>query len=318
MCSRVLSVKARCGQKMIKTPTLLPAIILDLACALASQQTTPAQESSPIRMDVNLILVHAAVTNSAGQFVLGLTKQDFRLFIDGVSRPITVFERDDAAVAAGILMDNSASMMQKGSEVISAALAFARESNQQDEMFVVHFSDHIRLGLPDAEPFTGSISELESALANFRAAGATALYDAVALGIRHLEKTKLERKILLIISDGGDNSSRVRFSDVVKLATRKGVIIYCIGIYGDADRDRNPRVLTQLANLSGGRAFFPAELKDVTSACVKIARDIRQQYTVGFAGPNDGEYHRIRVAVLVPGHEELMVQTRAGYFAPEP
>src|SRR5579863_4491175 len=137
---------------MIQTASMLPVIIWDLACALANQQTTPAQESSTIRMDVNLVLVHAAVTNSAGQFVPGLTKQDFRLFIDGVSRPITVFERDDAAVAAGILVDNSASMMQKGPEVIAAALAFARESNQQDEMFVIHFSDHIRLGLPDAKP----------------------------------------------------------------------------------------------------------------------------------------------------------------------
>jgi Ca-activated chloride channel family protein len=185
-------------------------------------------------------------------------------------------------------------------------------------MFVIHFSDHIRLGLPDAKLFTGSISELESALDSFRAAGATALYDAVALGIGQLQKTKLERKILLIISDGGDNSSRIRFSDVVKLATRNGVIIYCIGIYDDTDRDRNPRVLSQFSNLSGGRAFFPAELKDVTGTCVKIARDIRQQYTVGFAGPDDGEYHRIRVAVLEPGHQELMVQTRAGYFAPKP
>jgi Ca-activated chloride channel homolog len=168
---------------MIKTRTLLSAIALDLACTLASQQTTPTRESSTIRMDVNLILVHAAVTDRAGRFVPGLARQDFRLFIDGVSHPITVFERDDAAVAAGLLVDNSASMMQKGSEVIAAALAFARESNQQDEMFVIHFSDHIRLALPDAKPFTGNISELERALATFRAAGATALYDAVALGI---------------------------------------------------------------------------------------------------------------------------------------
>ena len=167
-------------------------------------------------------------------------------------------------------------------------------------------------------PFTGSISELESALADFRAAGATALYDAVALGIYQLQQTKLERKILLIISDGGDNSSRARFSDVVKLATRNGVIIYCIGLYDDADRDRSPRVLTQFADLSGGRAFFPAVLKDVTDTCVKIARDVRQQYTLGFEGREDGEYHRIRVTVLSPGYSDPVVRTRAGYFAPKP
>jgi VWFA-related protein len=278
------------------------------------------QEDQPvtIRLDVNLIVVHATVVDSSGQLASGLDKQAFQLFVDGTPRPITVFERDDAPVAAGILVDNSASMTRKGPEVIAASLAFARASNPQDEMFVVHFSDQARLGLPLDKPFTGSISELETALARFTADGTTALYDAVVLAISHLHKTRLERKILLIISDGGDNSSQEHLSDVLKLTQRAGIVVYCIGIYDDTDRDRNPRVLSQFAELTGGKAFFPSELKDVTNACVKIAQDIRLQYTLGFEGQEDGDYHRIKITAQSREYGELKVRTRRGYIAPKP
>jgi Ca-activated chloride channel family protein len=287
-----------------------------LAYSTAGQQTKREEEQATIRMDVNLIVLHVAVVDRSGQFVSGLDKRDFQLLVDGAPRSITVFERDDAPVAAGILVDNSASMTRKGPEVIAASLAFARASNPHDEMFVVHFSDQVRFGLPPDKSFTGSITELETALSSFAAEGTTALYDAVALAISQLHKTKLERKVLLIISDGGDNSSREHFDDALKLAQEANVIIYCIGIYDDADRDRNPRVLTQFAELTGGKAFFPSELKDVTDTCVKIAADIRQQYILGFEGQEDGEYHSIKVTLQ--RHGELVVRTRAGYFAPRP
>jgi VWFA-related protein len=269
-------------------------------------------------MDVNLILLHVAVSDRSGRFVSGLGKQDFQLAVDGTPRPITVFERDDAPVAAGILVDNSASMASKGPEVITAALAFARSSNPHDEMFVLHFSDQLRFGLPPGQPFTGSISELETALSGFSAGGTTALYDAVVLAISQLHKTNLERKVLLIISDGGDNSSREQLPDLLKLIEKAGIIIYSIGIYDEADRDRNPRVLSQLSELTGGKAHFPSELKDIKSTCVRIAQDIRLQYTLGFEGQEDGQYHNIKVTVYSPKYGELAVRARAGYFAPQP
>jgi Ca-activated chloride channel homolog len=288
-----------------------------LAWATANERAKPEEQPATIRLNVNLIVLHATVTDSSGQIVSGLNKQDFQLFVDGMARPITVFERDDAPVAAGILVDNSASMIRKGPEVIAAALAFARASNPQDEMFVVHFSDQVRLGLPRDKPFTGSISELEAALSRFTAEGTTALYDAVGLAIAQLHKTKLERKVLLIVSDGGDNSSRGHLPDVLNLTQRSGIVVYCIGIYDDTDRDRNPGVLSQFAQLTGGKAFFPSELKEVTSTCIKIAQDIRRQYTFGFEGQEDGEYHRIKIIAHSKEYRELKVRTRAGYVAPK-
>jgi len=304
--------------RMVKTAILGCALYRAMVGLTAGQQAKPEEEQPTIRLGVNLILLHVSVVDRSGQFVSGFDKRDFQLFVDGAARPITVFERDDAPVAAGILVDNSASMIRKGSEVVAASLAFARASNPQDEMFVVHFSDQVRLGLPPDKPFSGSIAELETALSRFAAEGATALYDAVAIAIGQLHKSKLERKVLLIISDGGDNSSREHLADVLRLAQEAGVIIYCIGIYDDADRDQNPHILTQFAQLTGGKAYFPSKLKDITDTCVKIAADIRQQYTLGFEGKEDGDYHSIKVTLQSQTHEGLVVRTRTGYFAPQP
>jgi len=297
---------------------ILDFVLCELLVVATAGQPTPPEQPATIRLDVNLILLHAAVMDRGGQFVAGLDKREFQLLVDGAPRPITVFEPDDAPVAAGILVDNSASMISKGSQVIAASLAFARASNPQDEMFVVHFSDQVRLGLPPDKPFTGSISVLETALSAFKGGGTTALYDAVELGLFHLHATKLERQVLLIISDGGDNSSHERLADVLQMAQKAGVVIYCIGIYDEADWDQNPRVLTEFAELTGGKAFFPSELNDVTDTCVKIAGDIRKQYTFGFVGQEDGEYHRVKITVQNQIYGELRVQTRAGYFAPKP
>jgi Ca-activated chloride channel homolog len=297
---------------------ILDLVLCEVLVVATAGQTTPQQQPATIRLDVNLILLDAAVMDRAGQFIGGLDKRDFQLLVDGVQRPITLFEPDDAPVAAGILVDNSASMIRKGSQVIAASLAFARASNPQDEMFVVHFSDQVRLGLPPDKPFTASISELETALSAFNGEGTTALYDAVELAIFHLHATKLDRKVLLIISDGGDNSSHGHLADVLQMAQKAGVLIYCIGIYDEADWDQNPGVLTEFAELTGGKAFFPSKLNDVTETCVKIASDIRKQYTLGFVGQEDGEYHRIKITAQNQMYGELRVQTRAGYFVPKP
>ena len=293
--------------------SLLPTF----ATAAIGQQTNPA-ESSTIRLNVNLILVHVTVSEQSGHIISGLQKQAFRLFVDGVQRSITVFQADDAPLAAGILVDNSASMTSKGSEVRAAALAFARASNRQDQMFVVHFNDQVRLGLPPETPFTANVSELEKALARFDATGTTALYDALGLALAQLRRAELERRVLLLISDGGDNSSRAQLADVLKTARESGYAIYSIGIYDNMDRDRNPRILSELAELTGGKAFFPAERKEVTTSCEEIARDIRRQYTLGFEGEEDGQYHHIKVTAQDPNYSQLAVRARAGYFAPKP
>ena len=301
-----------------KTSILICALYVALAHPTSGCQAQSEVQPATIRLNVNLTLLNAAAVDRSGQFVAGLDKSDFQLLVDGVSRPITVFEPDDAPVAAGILVDNSASMMSKGSSVIAAALAFARASNPRDKMFVVHFSDKVRLGLAQDVPFTSNISELEAALSRFHAGGTTALYDAVALAISYILEAKLERRVLLLISDGGDNSSHQHVADVLQHAQKAGVIIYCIGIFDDADRDRGTHILTQFAEITGGKAFFPTELSEVTETCVKIARDVRLQYTLGFESQEDGEYHRIKIIAQTKKDGALQVRTRPGYLAPKP
>lgn len=273
------------------------------------------QESAPIRMDVNLVQLHVAVTDSAGHPVAGLGRSAFRLLVDDLPQEITVFEGEDAPVTAGIVVDNSASIANKRLEVIAGALAFARASNPKDQMFVVHFSSTYRFGLADGKRFTGSIPELEKAIAAFELGGTTAFYDALLGAASQFQFAAYPRKVLLTITDGGDNSSRATLEDAVTKAREAGIVIYPIGIFDKDDRDRNPAVLEKLAEETGGRAFFPEHVSDMTETCVKTAQAIRQQYTLGFAGATDGKDHRITLLVSDPRYGPLKAHTRAGYFA---
>ena len=285
------------------------------SCSTIGQPVRPSDEAT-IHLNVNLIQVNASVVDASGKLVSGLERPNFQLFVDGKPKPITFFEREDAPVAAGILVDNSASMTRKGPEVIAAALAFARVSNPMDQMFVIHFNGEIRLGLPPGQLFTSDVSDLEMALSQFNGEGTTALYDALMSAIAQCRKSPLERKALLVVSDGGDNSSRASLEEVLKSAQSAGVVIYCVGIYDNTDLDRNPKVLANFSNMTGGEAFFPDELQHVANTCIKIARVIRQQYTLGFEGAEDGAYHPIAITASHPNSPKLIVRTRPGYFAP--
>ena len=248
----------------------------------------------------------------------GLPKDVFQLFIDDVPQPITVFQQDDAPVTAGIVIDNSASMSPKRQEVITAALAFARASNPLDEMFVVHFNDHARFGLPKDTLFTGSIPELENAIAAFDLGGTTAFYDALLMAQSQFRSAAYSRRVLLTITDGGDNSSHATLTEALNAARKDGVVVYPIGIFDENDRDRNPQALSTIAQQTGGEAFLPSQLAEVSKICVSIAKKIREEYTLGFPGAEDGRYHEIRLTVKDPQHSRLEIQTRSGYLARKP
>jgi Ca-activated chloride channel homolog len=275
------------------------------------------QDPDAIRLNVNLVQLHARVTDAAGHAVVGLGKDAFALFVDDAPQPITVFGGEDAPVTAGIVIDNSASMARKREDVIAAALAFARASNEKDQMFVVHFNKHPRLGLPAGQDFTGDVSELETAIGAFDLGGTTAFYDAMVLGEAQFRKGAYPRKVLLTITDGGDNSSHATLANVLDGALRAGIVVYSIGIFDSADRDRNPLVLSEIAEKTGGGAFFPNQLAGIADLCAGIAEDIRKQYTLGFPGAEDGLYHRIRLTAKSPKNGPLNVHTRAGYIAPK-
>jgi len=207
-------------------------------------------------------------------------------------------------------------MRPKIGEVVAATLSFARSSNPNDELFAVRFNDDVQAAVSDA-PFllASDLQRLQSAMTSVRPDGRTALYDGIMASLDHLSRGSRARKVLIVISDGGDNASSATLDDVLKRARDSNAAIYTVGIYDDNDIDRNPRVLKDLAHATGGERYLPRSPGDLLRVCNLIAREIRSGYTIGYAPPDrDGAYHHIRV-VLDARPRKLNVRTRPGYFA---
>jgi Ca-activated chloride channel family protein len=286
-----------------------------------NSQAAPSQQNQyAIRTNVDLVVLRATVRDRKGVPVAGLGMEDFQVFEDKVPQQIESFSHEDVPVTVGLVVDNSGSMRSKRLEVIDAALAFARSSNPDDQVFVVNFNEHVSMGLPGNVPFTGNQKQLETALSRNKADGLTALYDAVAVALEQLKEGKWDKKVLVVISDGGDNASRHTFAEILSMVNKSPAIIYTIGIFDGNDDDRNPRVLKQLSRISGGESFFPGALAEILPICQQIAHDIRNQYTISYEPSNkkpDGTYRAIEVkARKTSSHGRLTVSTRAGYAAP--
>jgi VWFA-related protein len=266
-----------------------------------------------------MVVLRATAQDRKSVLVSGLAKEDFQVYEDGVQQQIKHFSHDDNPVTVGLVIDNSGSMRPKRADVIAAALAFARSSNPRDEMFVVNFNEKVSFALPDNIAFTDKVAQLEVALSRSVPDGETALYDAVAAALTHLKKGTRDKKVLIVISDGGDNASKHKLAEAAALAGQPDVIIYTIGIFDDQDADRNPAVLKRLAKDTGGQAFLPRSLKEIAPICEQIAHDIRNQYTLAYVPTNrnrDGGYRVIQVKASAVGRGRLLVRTRTGYFAP--
>ena len=299
------------------------AILIALPAVAPPQAASPPPSSGgdqyTIRQNVDFVALHPTVRDRRGSLVSGLGQDNFQIYEDGVLQQIKYFSQEDIPVTVGLVVDNSGSMGQKRREVIAAALAFARSSNPEDEMFGITFNEHVSFGLPDSTPFTDKADHLEFALARIASSGMTALYDAVAAGLEHLKKGTRDKKVLIVISDGGDNASKRDLAQIMILAGQSDAIIYTLGVFDESDPDRNPGVLRQFARATGGVAFFPRQLRQVVPISEQIARDIRNQYTVAYAPTNrkqDGTYRAIQVKAVAPGRERLTVRARAGYYAP--
>ncbi len=297
------------------------AVVL-LVCGAAAYARAPqsAQSDSAnqgtISVVTALVVLPVRVTGADGDFVSGLTQEQFRVFENGRKQPITLFRQEDTPVTVGLVVDHSSSMGPKLKSVATAVSAFAQSSNPEDEMFVVDFSDNVSVKLPGGKPFTSNPRELAQAVSAVSAHGMTALYDAVAEGLDHLQLGRSDKKALIVVSDGGDNASRRKYAEVLELAHRSQAVIYAIGLV-DAHEEENPEVLRRLCKDTGGLAFFPAEGQSVSDISASIAHDLREQYTIGFSPEkkNDGAFRKIRVEVTAPGRGKLLVRTRSGYFA---
>jgi Ca-activated chloride channel family protein len=289
---------------------IVTAVSLSFLCLAADKDFL-------IRSDVPLVLLDVSVQDHSGNFVSGLTKENFRVFENGRPQSISVFTGQDVPVTAGILMDQSFSMTPKVTQAITAAMTLIHESNPHDEVFIVHFNNKVKFGLPKQIPFSGDRQQLQAALLGETPRGKTALYDAVEAGLEHLTQGRRDKKTLIVISDGGDNASHTTRQDMLAKVESSLATVYTIGLFDEDSRDRDPRILSQLARISGGDVYFPHDPSGMVPACRRIARDIRARYTVGYApaaenGKNN--WRNIRVEVAATSHGKLVARTRRGYL----
>jgi Ca-activated chloride channel family protein len=288
-------------------------------------QSTPPNQKIIIPTD--LVALHASVTDERGQFVADLKSENFRVFEDKIEQRISVFSRSDIPVTMGLVIDNSGSMREKRAQVNEAALTFVKTSNPQDEAFVVNFNDEYYLDTN--EDFTSDSQELNEALSRIDTRGSTALYDAIVGSLDHLKKGHKDKKVLLVITDGDDDASRLTLEQTLKAAEQSDAAIYTIGVFSDDDRKNakktvrhSKKVLSEIADATGGMAYFPESLDEVGPVCSQVARDIRNQYTLGYYPSNtarDGSFRAVQVELVPPrGRGKLAVRTRAGYYAQKP
>jgi Ca-activated chloride channel family protein len=279
--------------------------------------STSAQEPIFRSGSSELVVLPVVVTDKQGRYVSDVPGDRFSIFDNGRRVPIELFSNEDSPVTVGLVVDASGSMRPKIGEVVAASLRFARTSNPQDELFAVRFNDDVQYVVPD-RPFlmAGEFGTLEAAVSTIQPDGRTALYDGLMAGLDHLQMGTRARKVLIVISDGGDNASDAKLEAVLARARASNAAIYTIGVYDEDDMDKNPGVLKSLARTTGGERFLPRSAGELLTVCERIAREIRGGYTIGYVPPvQDGAYHRIRVEVDPSLGRKLTIRTRPGYFA---
>jgi Ca-activated chloride channel homolog len=290
----------------------------------ATTRQTPlgTAQSHPFtfKTSVNEVVLYATVVDSHEHLVTSLQKQDFTVYENNVQQTVSSFGQEDVPVSLAILVDNSGSMAQKRAAVNRAAIDMIQASNPQDEAFIVNFSDEAFLD----QDFTSNVDRLRQGLSHIDSQGGTALYDAVIAAADHLAKqARHPKQVILIITDGEDNSSSATLAETVRrIQDLNGPIVYSIGLlYDESDHSQSHRARKALQSLSdetGGIAFFPKSLDQVDTIAAEVAQDIRHQYVLGYhptQAISQGGYRAIRVDAKAKGVGKLSVRTRAGYFA---
>jgi len=285
--------------------------------SIAPIQSSEDQGRFVFRKQVQEVVLHATVVDEAGRLVTSLDRNGFSIYQNGQPETITSFRREDVPVAIGIVIDNSGSMRDKRAKVNQAVVNLVRTSNPQDQVFVVNFSQTPYLD----QDFTSDVNLLQAALHQVSSRGSTALYDAVVASDVHLRNHPLlDKKVLLLITDGQDNMSRETLQDALrKLQANKGATLYAIGLSSEGMTRSAREALQSLAGSTGGAAYFPQSLDEVDTITRSIAHDIRSQYTLTYnPGGNIGTgYQQIRVEARGPSRMRLTVRTRTGYYPGE-
>jgi Ca-activated chloride channel homolog len=295
--------------------------LLPLAGVLSLTAGSQESVGTVFHSDTRVVVCNTTVVDKAGHLVTNLTQNAFTVYEDGVKQQIRSFKREDLPVSLGLIIDNSGSMRAKRASVESAALALVKDSNPEDEVFIVNFNDVAYLDNPENKPFTSDISEMEKALKRIDSRGGTAMRDAVQMSLDHLKEAHKDKKVLVMVTDGVENSSTVSHSieELVRNARQSGVLIYCVGLLAEEEKKDAAAArhqLNMLAEATGGKTFYPKDVSEVDHIAHQVARDIRNQYTIEYSPTNanmDGTFRRIRVTVRAPGSPTP--RTRSGYFA---
>jgi Ca-activated chloride channel homolog len=301
----------------------LPALMVARAGQNEKPQSNSADKSQnqTLKVDVDLTLVNATVTDSLNRYVSGLEQEHFQIWEDKIEQKIEYFSSEDVAMSLGMIFDVSGSMKDKISTARDAAVTFLKTGNPDDEYFLVEFANRPEV----ASDFTTDISKLQSKIIFTPAKGMTAMYDAVYVGLEKLKAGNNPKKALLLITDGEDNRSRYTFQNVKEFVKEQDVQIYAIGITDEWNSQlsagRTGRaMLEELADLTGGRAFFPDSVYELEDICTKIAIELKNQYVIGYHSTNqakDGKWRKLRLKVNPPkGIQHLNVKSKAGYYAP--
>jgi Ca-activated chloride channel family protein len=278
----------------------------------ATQESQPGRTVFASRAD--LVVVHVSVVDRKSGLVAGLPREAFAVYEDGQPQRIDFFLNEDTPATVGLVVDASMSMHRKREAVVAGGMAFAQATHPRDEIFTVHFNERVWFGLGADQPFTSDAGQLRATLQKSLARGKTALFDGVAAALRHVERGTSQKKALVVISDGGDNASQGSSEDILKLVNRSDALIYTICLRDEYDRDADPDTLERLATASGGIAFSPRRIGDVTKILERIARDIHSGYTIGYVPAAARGGHRdIRVEVTGPDNRQLIVRARSGY-----
>jgi VWFA-related protein len=284
---------------------------------------TPDTRRANIRVDSTLVLIPVSVYDPMNRSVTGLEKEHFRVFEDKVEQEVSQFSSEDAPISVGIVFDASGSMGQKLQKSRQAVAQFFKTANPEDEFFLIQFNDRPQLVVP----FTPNVEEILNALTFTQAKGRTALLDGVYMAMRTMRKARNPRKAILLISDGGDNSSRYTESEVRNAVREADVQMYAIGIFEPvssrgrtAEEAAGPGLLSELAEQTGGRHFPVENLNELPDVAAKIGIELRNHYVLGYVPKNqerDGKYRRVKVTLVQPRQlPPLRAFFRLGYYAP--
>lgn len=302
--------------------TLIAAACIIVLGAAGPQPPDTAAQPPSFRAGVDVVSLNVTVTDRAGRFVTDLEESSFRIYEDGVQQDINFFTRTQLPIALALLIDTSASMDEKMATAQEAAIGFAQRLRPEDLAEIVDFDGRVNI----LQPFTNDVEQLERAIQRTAAGGSTSLYNAIYIALRELAKAPLRqadlrREAIIVLSDGEDTSSLVSFDEVLELSKRSNTAIFSIGLQSDESRSRTgfreaDFVLRQLAQETGGRAFFPERIEELPAIYRQISDELSSQYSVGYISANplrNGQWRRVVVRV---DRDAVSARTKQGYYAP--